>query len=86
MIPAIVYALCALTSIICAVLLLRMYRRRLSKLLLWSSSAFALFAINNVLLFVDLTVVTVDLSLARGTCSLAAVLVLLYGLITETPS
>jgi hypothetical protein len=83
-IPGIVYALCALTSVACAFLLLRAYRRRRTRLLVWSSAAFVGLALNNLLLFVDLVLTsdTVDLALPRAGCALASVMVLLYGLVS----
>ena len=79
-----VYALCALTSIACAVLLLRTYLERRSRLLLWSCACFALLAANNVLLFVDRVVVPqMDLAVARNLIASAGLLVLLVGLIWE---
>jgi uncharacterized membrane protein len=81
----IVYALCAATSTACAVLLLRAYRRQRTRLLLWSSLCFVLLAVNNGLLFVDLSVATaVDLSLWRSVTALTGVSVLLFGLIWES--
>ena len=81
----IVYGLCALTSIGCAVLLLRGYYRTQVRLLLWSGLCFIGLAVNNVLLFIDLRVVPeVDLSLWRTIPAVVGVLVLLYGLIWET--
>ena len=80
-----VYALCSVTSLLCAVLLLRAYRRHRTRLLLWSSVCFVGLAINNTLLFVDLVMVpTIDLSLLRGVTGLGSVLALLFGLIWET--
>ena len=80
-----VYALCALTSIVCAVLLLRGYRARRTRLLFFSALCFAGFALNNLLLIVDLYVFPeVDLFLPRTLVAVAAVSVLLYGLIWET--
>lgn len=82
---SIVYALCALTSIACAVLLLRGYRRSGVRLLLWSGLCFAGLALNNVLLFIDVRVVPdVDLSLWRTIPAVIGVVILLYGLIWET--
>jgi hypothetical protein len=79
-----VYLLCAATSSLCAVLLLRNWRRTRSRLLLWSSACFVGLALNNILLFVDLVLVpTYDLSLLRTTVALAAMLLLLFGLIWE---
>jgi len=48
-----VYALCAITSLACAYMLLRGYLRSRARLLLWSSLCFAFLFLNNVLLFVD---------------------------------
>jgi hypothetical protein len=80
-----VYSLCALTSVVCAVLLLRMYLRRRTRLLLWSSAFFALFAVNNILLFIDTVIVpSRDLALWRNLSALGASLVLVYGLVWET--
>lgn len=80
----IVYAPRAVTSVLCAALLLRAYRRSRAKPLLWSSLCFAGLAANNILLFVDLVLVPdVDLSIVRGLTAIAAMLVLLYGLIWD---
>jgi hypothetical protein len=81
----VVYALCALTSLACAVLLLRGYLRSRARLLLWSGLCFAGLALNNVILLVDKRVVpAVDLSLWRSLPALAGVAILLYGLVWET--
>lgn len=80
-----VYLLCAATSVACAALLLRAYLRQRTRLLLWSSLCFVLLAVNNTLLFVDLSTATaVDLSLWRSVTALAGVSVLLFGLIWES--
>jgi hypothetical protein len=80
-----VYILCALTSVACAVLLLRGYRRSGMRLLLWSGLCFVMLAISNVVLFVDLVVVPqdIDLSLIRSSLGLVGVATLLYGLIWD---
>jgi len=79
-----VYILCVMTSTFCAALLLREYLRTRARLLLWSSLAFAAFAVNNALVFMDLVVLpAVDLSLFRATAALLAVALLLYGLIWD---
>jgi hypothetical protein len=81
---SVVYALCALTSLICAGLLLRTYRSRPAPLLLWSGFAFIALTVNNVLLFVDLVIVPdTDLSLARSATAAAGVMIMLGGLIWE---
>jgi hypothetical protein len=79
-----VYLLCAATSTLCALLLIRNWRRTRSRLLLWSSLAFVGLALNNILLFVDLVVVPeVDLSLVRGGLALAALSILVFGLVWD---
>ncbi|HEY1956133.1 MAG TPA: DUF5985 family protein [Polyangiaceae bacterium] len=85
MIAAAVYVLCALTSIACAVLLLLGWRRSRQRLLMWSGLCFAAFAINNVLLFVDMIVVpTVDISVIRTVPSVLGVAVLVWGFVWDT--
>lgn len=78
-----VYALCALTSLTCAVLLLRGYVRSRARLLLWSGLCFVGFFINNALLVVDARIVF-DLSVVRSLPSLVGVLLLIYGLVWES--
>jgi hypothetical protein len=80
----VVYVLCALTSALCAGLLLRGYRASKSSLLFWSALCFLGLTSNNVLLFVDLVLVPdVDMRLWRSLPALASLLVLLYGLVME---
>ena len=50
---AIIYSLCALTALGCALLLLRGYRRSRYRLLLWSGLCFAGLTVNNLLLVID---------------------------------
>lgn len=84
MIAEIAYLICALTSILCAVLLVRSYRQTRTRLLLWSSLCFVGLAINNVILFADMFVVPgVDLEYYRNATALASMLLLLCGLIWE---
>lgn len=79
-----VYILCALTSIGSMALLLRGYVKSRVRLLLWSGLGFAGFAVNNILLFMDLVVYpSVNLTLARNFTGLAGVLLLLYGLLWD---
>jgi hypothetical protein len=80
-----VYILCALTSLLCAVLLGRSYQRSSSGLLLWSSLCFSGLALNNALLFIDLVLVpSADLSLLRHGTALLALCIMTYGLIMES--
>ncbi len=79
-----VYALCALTSLLCVVLLVRGYLATRARLLLWASLCFAGLALNNVLLFVDMQMVpAVDLSVWRSLPALAGVMLLVYGLVWD---
>ena len=80
-----IYALCALTSLACAGMLLRGYQRTRVRLLLWSALCFGCFAVNNVLLIVDERILPErDLSLLRSLPSLIGVALLLYGLVWES--
>ncbi len=84
MIAELAYLISALTSIACAVLLVRQYRATRGPLLMWSSLCFTGLALNNVLLFTDLFIVpTVNLELWRSVVALASLLLLLFGLIWE---
>jgi hypothetical protein len=81
----IIYALCAVTSLMCSWLLLGSYRKNRHRLLLWSGLCFVGLFVNNVLLILDRVVfpTSVDLSTWRLLSSLGALLPLLYGLIWE---
>ena len=79
---ALIYTLCALTSLLCAVLLLQAYRRGRYSLLLWSGLCFVGLTLNNAMVVVDeIFVPEIDLSTWRLMIGLLAMLVLLYGLI-----
>jgi hypothetical protein len=81
-----VYLLCALTSLACAVLLLRAWARQRVELLLWSGLAFVGFAVANVGLVLDKVVTgpAADLALLRTLPVALGLCILLYGLIWET--
>jgi hypothetical protein len=81
-----VYALCALTSLVCAVLLGRAYAGSKQRLLMWSTLCFVGLFLNNVLTFLDLVVVptSIDLHWLRSSVGLTAVALLAIGLIWET--
>jgi hypothetical protein len=81
---AVIYTLCALTALLCAVLLLQAYSRGRYSLLLWSGLCFVGLTVSNMLLVLDrLFIPDVDLSTWRLVAGLLAMLVLLYGLIWE---
>jgi hypothetical protein len=82
--PTAVYLLCLATSLVCAALLARAWRRARSKLLLWTALSYALLALNNLLVGADLVVLpNLDRWWARQLSGLAALGVLLYGFIWE---
>ncbi|WP_296949475.1 DUF5985 family protein [uncultured Massilia sp.] len=81
---AMIYALCALTSLACTWLLLGSYRRTRHRLLFWSGASFAALTVNNVFLVLDKVVFPdVYLMPVRQGTALLSVLLLLYGLIYE---
>lgn len=79
-----VYVLCAVTSLACAVLLLRAYKQSRVRLLFWSGLCFVGLALNNALLFIDLKVMPqTDLFLLRSLPALLGIMLLIYGLIWD---
>jgi hypothetical protein len=80
----VIYSLCSLTALACTVLLLRSYLRTRSPLLFWSGLCFAGLTLSNVLVLFDLVIFPqVDLSVARLVTALAAVLLMVFGLVWE---
>ncbi|HTZ69095.1 MAG TPA: DUF5985 family protein [Acetobacteraceae bacterium] len=80
-----IYGLCAVTSSVCAYLLLTAYWRGRFRLLLWSGLCFFGLAATNVLLVLDKFVfTTVDLSIYRNLLSLIAMAILIFGLIWDS--
>ena len=79
-----IYSLCAFAAATCAFLLLQSYRRGGYRLLLWSGLCFVGLTLNNLILVADKVLVPhIDLSLWRTSVALAAMTVLLYGLIWD---
>lgn len=84
---AIIYGLCALTALGCALLLLRGYRRSRYRLLLWSGLCFAGLTVNNLLLVIDKVALPGDdLSTPRTLVALGSMIILLFGLIWDSDS
>jgi hypothetical protein len=80
-----VYALCALTSMVCAALLVQGFLRTRSRLLLWSSLCFIGLVVNNLLLVLDRIILPdVDLYVLRLFSALVALSLLVYGLVWES--
>lgn len=82
-VASVVYLLCAVTSLGCAMLLLRAYRRTSTRLLLWSGLCFVGLFINSALLVLDHRIAT-DLSIARTLPALVGVALLVYGLVWDS--
>ena len=79
------YSLCALTSLLCAAMLLRGYSRSGMRLLLWSGLCFVGLTLNNFVLFLDKVIYpTHDLTLWRDLTGFLAMVLLVYGLIWES--
>lgn len=80
----VIYMLCVITSLLCAFLLARAYLRGRARLLIWSALCFALLALNNFVLAVDILLLPeIDLAVLRIVTALLAVGALLYAFIWE---
>jgi hypothetical protein len=81
----IIYGLCAVTSALCASLLLHAYGRTAYRLLFWSGLFFAVATLNNIMLMVDKLIfpVEIDLTIPRYLVALAALGCLFKGLIFD---
>lgn len=78
------YILCTLTSIICAVLLLRGYKKSGLRLLFWSGLCFIGLTLNNILVIVDVRLLpNVDLSTVRLFPTILGLILLIFGAIWE---
>ena len=81
---AVIYSLCALTGLTCAILLLRSYQKTGGNLLLWSGLCFVGLTASNVFLVLDRIVYPdIDFSTVRLATALVGLLLLLFGLIWE---
>lgn len=82
-----VYILCAITSVTCALLLLRGYRASRHRLLFWSALCFAVLGLNNTVMVLDFIVISsVDLTILRHLTAHLALWVLLFGLVWTSRS
>jgi hypothetical protein len=84
-VEAAVYILCAGTALLCAALLLRGYRNSGARLLLWCGLFFVAMTVENVILFIDLEILTDQVSLLayRRAVALLGAIILIYGLSNE---
>lgn len=83
----VVYLLCGVTAIGCAILLFRSWLTSRARLLLWATICFVGLALNNIVLFLDKVVVT-DTSLAtlRTVPACVGLVVFALGLVWEEGS
>jgi len=84
-VSATVYILTCITTLLCAVMLLRGYARVRRRLLLWSGLCFLGLTVTNVLKVLDLLVfLHTDLYTYRLGSAAIALALLIYGLIWES--
>ena len=81
---AALYIATCLTTLLCAILLLRAYAHVRKRLLLWSGLCFVGLTVSNFLVFLDLVVIKPDLYTYRLATAIIAMALLLYGLIWES--
>ena len=82
--PTLVYTLCFATATLCACLLGRSFLRTRSRLLFWSAACFALLAVVNFIVVLDMLVFPdINFRPLRLWLSLLAVGVLLFGFIWD---
>lgn len=80
-----IYLLCFATSAACGGLLLRGYLASRARLLFWSALCFGFLALNNAAVIADILIFpTADLIVLRHVASLAAVSLLLFGLVMDS--
>jgi hypothetical protein len=78
----VIYVLCMLTSLTCAMLLGIAYRRTRTHLLLWSSLCFVGLTANNLLLFLDIVIFpSLDLGPFRDWSGVISMALIVFGLV-----
>ncbi|UXI66175.1 DUF5985 family protein [Tahibacter amnicola] len=79
-----VYTLCGLTSLLCAFLLLRSFRRTRHAVLRWSGLCFVGLTVSNFVLIIDKIILPdVDLLTYRLWLTEISLLLLVYGLLSS---
>lgn len=82
---AALYILATLTTLLCAVMLLRAYMQTRTRLLLWSGLCFLGLTVNDILTYVDLIMnPLLDQYTYRLTAAAISMTLLIYGLIWES--
>jgi len=79
----IIFMLCVLSSSLCAMLMLYAYERFRKRILLWILLCMIFLAINNILLYLDVVLPEIDLSVARNTTAFLGLSILVFGLIWD---
>ena len=77
-------ALAVLTCLACAALLFRRYARTGQRILLYTALCFGILTLNNMLLFLDLVMLEIDLRAWRHASAALGVACVLYGLLFDT--
>lgn len=78
------YIFTILTTLVCAILLLRAWLRVRNRLLLWSGLCFVGLTIDNVLVFADMVLLrSIDLFTYRLATAAISISLLLFGLVWE---
>jgi hydrogenase/urease accessory protein HupE len=84
MMANIIYLLCSILSMGCAILLGRAYQRNPVRLIFWTTVSFVGLAINNITLLLDIVVFpNIDFSIWRALTFFGSVAVLAFGLTWE---
>ena len=82
---SVIYFLTCLTTLLCAVLLLRAYARVRRRLLLWSGLCFAALTLTHLFTVADFVVFpSIDFYTYRLATTAVAMVLLLYGLVWES--
>src|SRR5690606_2648183 len=81
--PLVVYFLCSVTALLCAILVMRAYLKERVGLLMWTGLCFLGLSLNNALLFVDM-LYALDIGTARKIPAVVGVGLLLHGLIAAS--
>jgi hypothetical protein len=80
----VIYSFCALTALVCALMLARGYKLSRNKLLYWGAWTFAGLTFSNVILIFDKIIFPeFDLTTFRLAVSAIALLPLIYGLVFD---
>lgn len=86
-----IYVLCVLTSLACAIMLIRGWLKSRARFLMWCALCFTCLALNNAMLFIDravypddtLHIVGIELGILRGSTTVIGFALLFWGLIWD---